>query len=278
MTAVFDFLPWYRERMIRKADPDRPFEDEVPSPPEAPVGSAFPPPAEVPAPESPTRSDSEGRESRAASPRDPDPEAEGFEDAEIRLSERGEEVPAVHPFMEGDEEDERRLSRTLEAVLFASTEALGLGRLSEVLGVPASRVKEALEALEERLDREGRPYECREHGGAWRLYTRQEFYPFLLRLKRLRRVERLTPAALETLAIIAYRQPVIRAEIEAIRGVKVGPMLRALLDRKLIRVLGRAEVPGAPFQYGTTRSFLDRFGLSSLEDLPSLREFQQGRI
>ena len=88
----------------------------------------------------------------------------------------------------------------------------------------------------------------------------------------------MTPAALETLAIVAYRQPVIRAEIEAIRGVQVGPMLRALLDRKLIRVLGRADVPGSPLQYGTTQTFLDRFGLKSIRDLPSLKEFKQGRI
>ncbi len=175
-------------------------------------------------------------------------------------------------------EDEVRLRRTLEALLFASTEALAPARLSEVVGVSVALVRESLEELQEELDREERPYLIREHGGGFRLYTRQEFYPFLLRLRSLKKVEKLTPAALETLAIVAYRQPVIRSEVEAIRGVKVGPMLRALLDRKLVKVVGRAEVPGAPLQYGTTQNFLDRFGLKALSDLPSLKEFKQGRI
>ncbi|MCA8971947.1 MAG: SMC-Scp complex subunit ScpB [Planctomycetes bacterium] len=128
------------------------------------------------------------------------------------------------------------------------------------------------------MDEQQRPYELREHGGGLRLFTREDYYPYLLRLRSLKKVEKLTPAALETLAIIAYRQPVIRAEIEAIRGVRTGPLLRALLDRKLIQVVGRAEVPGAPLQYGTTPRFLDRFGLKDIADLPSLKEFRQGRI
>lgn len=174
--------------------------------------------------------------------------------------------------------DLARLRRLLEAVLFASTEGLTPSRLAEVLRVSLVHVKSELETLADELEAEGRPYALRPHGGAWRLYTREEFYPYLLRLKSLKKVEKLTPAALETLAIVAYRQPVIRAEIEAIRGVRSGPLLRALLDRKLIRVLGRAEVPGAPLQYGTTQRFLDRFGLATLKDLPSLKEFRQGRI
>jgi segregation and condensation protein B len=175
-------------------------------------------------------------------------------------------------------EDQIRLQRTLEALLFASTEALSPARLSEVVGVSIVLVREALDSLEEELTQEQRPYRISEHGGGFRLYTRQEYYPFLLRLRSLKKVEKLTPAALETLAIVAYRQPVIRSEVEAIRGVKVGPMLRALLDRKLVKVVGRAEVPGAPLQYGTTQNFLDRFGLKAISELPSLKEFKQGRI
>jgi segregation and condensation protein B len=90
-------------------------------------------------------------------------------------------------------------------------------------------------------------------------------------VKRLfvdRTSERISPAALETLAVVAYRQPVTKAEIEAIRGVQVGPILRTLVDRGLAKVVGRADVPGHPLQYGTTKSFLDRFGLSGLDDLP----------
>jgi segregation and condensation protein B len=88
------------------------------------------------------------------------------------------------------------------------------------------------------------------------------------RLGKGNAVERISPAALETLAVIAYRQPVTKAEVEAIRGVQAGPVLRSLVDRGLVRVLGRADVPGHPLQYGTDKEFLDRFGLMDLGDLP----------
>jgi segregation and condensation protein B len=189
------------------------------------------------------------------------------------------ELPALDVFPKKlAKADRARLLGTLEALLFASTEALTPARLAEVVGVPIGTVKECLNDLAAELDASGRPYELRRHAGRFRLFTRADYYAFLLRLKSLRKVEKLTPAALETLAIVAYRQPVIRAEVEAIRGVRAGPLLRALLDRKLVKVVGRAAVPGAPLQYGTTDRFLDRFGLEGTKDLPSLKEFQQGRI
>ncbi len=188
-------------------------------------------------------------------------------------------MPEVPQFSRELSAEERiALKRVLMAMLFASTEALSVGRLSEAAGLSVAPVKELLQELREDSLSPEAVFELKKHGDGWRLYTKEEFYPYLVRLRSLKKVERLTPAALETLAIIAYRQPVIRAEIEAIRGVKVGPMLRALLDRKLISIVGRANVPGAPFQYGTTKTFLERFGLESLKDLPSLKEFQQGRI
>jgi segregation and condensation protein B len=101
-----------------------------------------------------------------------------------------------------------------------------------------------------------------------------ETFPYLQRLRGVKKLERLSPAALETLAVIAYRQPVMRSEIEAIRGVKAGPMLRTLLHHKLVKVTGRAEVPGRPLQYGTTPQFLERFGIASLQDLPSIKEWK----
>ena len=107
-----------------------------------------------------------------------------------------------------------------------------------------------------------------------RLLTLPEVFPYLKRLRKVKKAERLSPAALETLAVIAYRQPVMRAEIEAIRGVKVGPTVRTLLEHKLIDIVGRADVPGKPLQYGTTQHFLDHFGLPSLKDLPSVKEFK----
>jgi segregation and condensation protein B len=188
-------------------------------------------------------------------------------------------MPEVRQFSnELSDEERNSLKRILMAMLFASTEPLSASRLSEAVGLSIAPIKELLEELREDSLRPSAVFELKKHGDGWRLYTKEEFYPYLVRLRSLKKVERLTPAALETLAIIAYRQPVIRAEIEAIRGVKVGPMLRALLDRKLVSIVGRANVPGAPFQYGTTKTFLERFGLESLADLPSLKEFQQGRI
>jgi len=234
------------------------------------------------APPSPEAADRLGEEAEPAKESPEELQAAAFEeishtDLEAQRPGTADVELPVFP-KELEPEDRLRLCRSLEALLYASTEALTPARLSEVVGVSVALVRESLEELGESLDREERPYLLREHGGGFRLYTRQEYYPFLLRLRSLKKVEKLTPAALETLAIVAYRQPVIRSEVEAIRGVRVGPMLRALLDRKLVKVVGRAEVPGAPLQYGTTQNFLDRFGLKALSELPSLKEFKQGRI
>jgi segregation and condensation protein B len=102
--------------------------------------------------------------------------------------------------------------------------------------------------------------------------TNADLANFVAALRGEQKKERLSAAALETLAIVAYRQPVTKAEIEAMRGVQAGPILRTLLDRRLVRVTGRAPVPGRPLQYGTTKEFLDRFQLASLKDLPTVEE------
>jgi segregation and condensation protein B len=215
----------------------------------------------------------------------PDPEAPKREVTERDASQDEENAEALPPMPEVPQysnelstEERKVLKRVLMAMLFASTEPLSASRLSEAAGLSVAPIKELLQELREDSLGSQAVFELKKHGDGWRLYTKEEFYPYLVRLRSLKKVERLTPAALETLAIIAYRQPVIRAEVEAIRGVRVGPMLRALLDRKLVSIVGRANVPGAPFQYGTTKSFLERFGLESLSELPSLKEFQQGRI
>ncbi len=169
------------------------------------------------------------------------------------------------------------LEELLEALLFASPEALSADRLAGAVGRSKGEVSAALQALRERLEGGGRPYVLTQVGRGFRLLTKPEFHPYLVRLRGIKKKESLSQAALETLAVIAYRQPIIRAEIEDIRGVQCGPMLRALLERKLIKVAGRADVPGRPLLYATTRTFLDRFGLKSLKDLPSLKELKEGR-
>ena len=186
-------------------------------------------------------------------------EAEGSEDEEPEVSEA---VAAA------DERTPEELANELLALIFASPDPLSTGRLGELAKVKGKkRIEEALAALSERLDRDGLPLTLRSVSGGWRLFTRSEMGELLSGLTE-KRPERISPAALETLAIIAYRQPVTKAEIEAIRGVGSGPVLRALVDRRLAKVTGRADQPGSPLLYGTTREFLERFGLDSIADLP----------
>ena len=129
-------------------------------------------------------------------------------------------------------------------------------------------------ALLEQLQGLGLPVGLARTGAPVRCMSGAVAFPYLQRLRGVKKLEKLSPAALETLAVVAYRQPVMRSEIEAIRGVKAGPMLRTLLQHKLVKVAGRADVPGRPLQYGTTQQFLERFGLASLQELPSVKEWK----
>jgi segregation and condensation protein B len=169
----------------------------------------------------------------------------------------------------GEEKSDEQLRRELTVLLFAAGEPLSQPRLVELLERPApARVAAALEGLRAELEGSGQPLVLRRVAGAWRLLTDPEYGHVVNRLRTEPRPERISAAALETLAIIAYRQPVSKAEIEAIRGVQAGPVLRSLVDRGLVRITGRAELPGQPLLYGTTKEFLERFGLSALKDLP----------
>lgn len=169
----------------------------------------------------------------------------------------------------GERLDDESLLRALTALVYASPEALSERRLQQLLERPAlPRVRAALQSLAERLAATGLPLELRQIAGGWQILTVADLGPVVQRLEKVRKADKMSGAALETLAVIAYRQPVTKAEIEAIRGVQAGPILRMLVDRGLVRVAGRADVPGHPLQYGTTRGFLDRFGLASIDDLP----------
>ena len=128
--------------------------------------------------------------------------------------------------------------------------------------------RSALQRLGVELESSGVPIVLKKIAGGWRLVSDPEVAEVVERLSEEPRPERISAAALETLAIIAYRQPVTKAEIEAIRGVQAGPVLKSLVDRGLVRVTGRADQPGSPLLYGTTRDFLERFGLGSPKDLP----------
>ena len=156
----------------------------------------------------------------------------------------------------------------LEALLFASDTSLEWSRIGEVLERGPDEVRQAVEALRASYDAPGRGLALVEVAGGLRLVTRPEVAPVLLRLQRLRSRSRLSRAAVETLAIIAYRQPVSRADVEQVRGVGAESVLTHLLERRLVRIVGRRPGPGRPILYGTTSHFLEHFGLRDLGELP----------
>jgi segregation and condensation protein B len=163
----------------------------------------------------------------------------------------------------------------LEALLFVAEEPLPLPKLQEVLGDAAPvETGASLHELAVRLETDGRGLMVQEVAGGFRLATRPEVHAWVQRLQQVRPA-RLSRAALETLAIIAYRQPITRAEIEAIRGVAVDGVLRTLLERELVRMMGRKAEAGRPMLYGTSQQFLEHFGLRELGDLPTLREINE---
>ena len=165
------------------------------------------------------------------------------------------------------------LARLLEAALFASARPIPTAELS-ALAPEASRAElsAALDALRERYDVEGHGVELVDVGGGWQILTRPEYTEAIERAQLAARPHRLSAASLETLAIVAYRQPIGRAEIEEIRGVSVGSMLKSLNERGLVDVVGRGEGLGRPLLYGTTELFLEQFALRHLDELPRADE------
>jgi segregation and condensation protein B len=159
----------------------------------------------------------------------------------------------------------------VEALLFASETPVEVDRIQEVLDLgSAGEARELVRALAGRLDGQGRALQIIEVGGGYRLVTRPDVAPWLVKLARSRTRSRLSRSALETLAIVAYRQPVSRPDIDAVRGVNSDAVLDNLLDRRMIRIAGRKDSPGRPFLYETTRDFLVAFGLRDLTDLPKV--------
>lgn len=171
--------------------------------------------------------------------------------------------------------DERERQRVIEALLLAAGEPVTAQRLAGVLPDTGAReVRAAIDALNEAYEASGRGFRIEAVAGGFQLRTLPELAPWLQKM-RPQPPLRLSRAALETLAIIAYKQPVTRAELEHVRGVDVGAVLASLLERRLVRIAGHREVPGRPMLYATTRRFLEVFGLGSLSDLPSLREIEE---
>ncbi len=169
------------------------------------------------------------------------------------------------------------LRAAVEAVLFAADEPATPAQIAKAIdGVKVSTVKKALEDLAQTYESTGSGLAVEELAGGWTILTREEYADMIRRLRKTGEARRLTPAALETLSVVAYKQPVQRQEIEDIRGVSCGPILRTLMEQGLVKIAGRAEVLGRPLLYATTKRFLDTFGLGSLKDLPKAGELGTG--
>jgi segregation and condensation protein B len=162
-----------------------------------------------------------------------------------------------------------------EALILASSEPISIARLAKLIPrcTPA-KARTLVDDLNAEYVAQQRAFEICEVSGGYQMRTHSEYASYLQQLRSTRPL-RLSNAALETLAIVAYRQPLTRAEVENVRGVDAGPVMRSLLERKLLKLAGHREVPGRPMLYATTKRFLEVFGLADLEDLPTLRELEE---
>ena len=181
-----------------------------------------------------------------------------------------EEEPAIEPLPDAP------LSAILEAILFACEEPVTAEDLASILGEERrAAIEAALADLAKAYDSPQTGLKVQRIAGGFRITTDPKLAPFVREMVRWRNRRRLSRAALETLALVAYKQPVTAPEIQEIRGVNPSSILASLLDHRMVRILGRKKVVGKPFLYGTTQEFLVRFGLDSLDDLPSMEEFDQ---
>jgi segregation and condensation protein B len=172
-------------------------------------------------------------------------------------------------------EGELTMESVTEAVLFASDESLSATRLADIAGTTVKQIRRHIENLNEKYEANNNAFRIEQIAGGYQMLTLSDYNLWLKKLLRVRSDSKLSPAALETLAIIAYKQPVIRADVEAIRGVQVGEIIRNLMYKGLVKIVGRAEVLGRPMLYGTTKKFLEIFGLNSLKDLPKIEELKR---
>ena len=170
--------------------------------------------------------------------------------------------------------DTAELKAVVESLVFVSEAPISPERIAEALDVEKKRVIQVLEELVQEYGRNGRGFILYEAAEGFQFRSRPEYAEWIRRLGKSRPFK-FSRAALESLAIIAYRQPITRAEVEYLRGVDSGGVLKTLLDKHLIRILGKKDVPGRPLMYGTTREFLEVFGLRDLTGLPTLKEFSE---
>lgn len=216
-------------------------------------------------------------ETEAISPAEADPQVVEVSEAEATAVEEtaAEEAVAEEAATEADEQlSDAELGKIVEALLFASDAPVGAGKLAELAGAATPvRVRQTIKQLNEKYETAELSFRIEAIAGGFQMLTLADYQPWLMKLNKQRSRSRLSNAAIETLAIIAYKQPIIRAEIDTIRGVASGDALTRLREMGLIKIVGRAELVGRPMLYGTTRKFLDVFGLANLEQLPTIENF-----
>jgi len=204
-------------------------------------------------------------------------EADVVED--VQDAEDAEDVSADEPDASDqvDAAAEKEIAATVEAILFSTDSPISPAKIAVVAELPGRQpVKKAIRQLNERYEQIGCAFRIESIAGGYQMLTQPEYHDVVSRLFKSKSDSKLSQAAMETLAIVAYRQPILRADIEAIRGVASGEMLRSLLDKNLAKIVGRAEVLGRPMLYGTTRRFLEVFGLNDIEDLPNVEALRTG--
>ena len=170
------------------------------------------------------------------------------------------------------EVDYQQQAATIEAILFTSDTPLPISRLATISEMTPGQIRSAVDRLNDQYAETGTVFRIENIANGYQMLTLPEYHDVLSKLVSVKKESRLSQPAMETLAIVAYRQPILRADIEAVRGVACGEVLRTLMERGLIKIVGRAEVLGRPMLYGTTRRFLEVFGLSNLKELPRIEE------
>ncbi len=172
--------------------------------------------------------------------------------------------------------EDHEIKPVIEALMFVSGDPISIDRLHDVLtAVDKAKIRALLEELKFDFAQSNRGLQVVEVAGGYQITTRIEMAPWIKEMEKVKAAARLSKPGLETLAIIAYKQPVTRAEIEQIRGVDAAGVLKTLMERKLVKIVGRKEVAGRPMMYGTTREFLQYFGLPDITGLPTLKEFSE---
>ena len=186
-----------------------------------------------------------------------------------------EDIEAQADEPEEPEDIEVTVESVVEAILFASDESLTVARLAKIVETGTKQIREHVKSLNEKYKAANSSFRIEQIAGGYQMLTLSPYNSWLKKLLRAKGDSKLSPAALETLAIIAYKQPVIRADIEAIRGVAGGEVIRSLMYKGMVKIVGRAEVLGRPMLYGTTKKFLETFGLNTLKDLPKIEELKK---